>query len=190
VDQCLSECWTYAEQEVLFALPIMPAFQELCEVYGEDGAAATSEGFVFEDELDLPVNGKAYTEDELLALERFAIVGSVTDHPFSLGHRGASIDPSGSIFIHLERLIAESALNTAAKRQTERRWSKKLYARILCELLNYFDHLQAEAGGGRLVITSGELVDCLAENKSEYIPTDAGVWHKGTIVLEWGHNEE
>lgn len=103
-----SNCWTAAEAKIASAVAASAAFQALTGTTDATAAAA----YVFGEQLDEPLDGVAFTKDELANQRHYAQVYHAEDRPYGITRTTSQrLIPYGTAHVYVERLVTEQERN-------------------------------------------------------------------------------
>lgn len=170
-----SNCWTRNELKIATAVANSAAFQSL--VRAEDATEAARR--VFGEQLDQPLNGDAYTKDELANLFAYAQVYHGIDSPYGVFLSNTNTYwPFGSTIIFIERLVTDAERNGSDVPSSVERLFKNRIGDLIDEVCAY---LRQE--GGPLVRTF-EVSDGPGFNPKDRWDS-AGCWQGVELTLGW-----
>lgn len=180
--EAATNCWTSAESLVGAALAELERFQE----FVREADAAAAAGKIFVDEKGQPLDGEAYSPDELETLAAYALVSSTGQQPYKLKRAGVTGDllaASGRLQLFFEELVHDDEQENAetTKRQTDRRL-KNLVGDILADLVDYCD-----IHGGPW-IREIEVSDGPLHTAEDARPT-VGHWQGCEVIVVWGRED-
>lgn len=171
-----SNCWTTAEAKFAEAVANATAFQSLTETDNATDAAA----FVFGEQLDEPLNGVAYTQDELAELRHYAQVYHAFENPFGIARVQSNIWlPFGSAVLYVERLVRAAELGEDDVPQAVERLFKNRMGDLPSQIVDYL-----ETNGGphirSITVTEGPGYNDQSRWGSQ------GMWQGCAFQIDWG----
>jgi hypothetical protein len=171
-----SNCWTKAEAKIATAVANSTAFQSL--VNAEDSTEAAAK--VFGEQVDEPLNGNAYTKDELDNLLCYAQVYHAIDTPYGVLRTNTNTAwPFGSVIIFIERLVTDEERNGADVPSAVERKFKNRIGDLIDEVIDWLDDNEGPH------IRSIEVTDGPGFNQQDRWKTK-GMWQGVELTATWG----
>lgn len=173
-----SNCWTIAEARIADAVARSAAFQSLTETSDATAAAA----YVFGEKVGEPVDGHAFTKDELAQLKHYAQVYSAHDHPYGVSYGANRPTPYGSAVVYVERLVTEAEQHSGEQPDDSERLFKNRIGDLMDEIHAWLGGAAAEDG---LYIRRIHVTDGPGLNPSDRWKSQ-GMWQGCELTVDWG----
>lgn len=171
-----TNCWTTAESRLATAVANSAAFQSI--VGAEDATEAAHR--VFGEQVDQPLNGDAYTKDELAQLFAYAQVYHGIDAPYGVFLSNTNTYwPFGSTIIFIERLVTDAERNGSDIPSSVERLFKNRIGDLIDEVCAW-----TRQEGGPLIRTF-EVTDGPGFNAHDRW-NSSGMWQGVELTVGWG----
>lgn len=171
-----SNCWTKDEAKIAESVANSAAFQSLLGLDDEIEAARK----VFGEQLDQPLNGDAYTKDELANLKGYAQVYHSDEAPYGIFLANTNTFWSyGSTIVFIERLVTKEDLNGSDVPSSVER----LFKNRIGDLMEQICSWNVRNGGPR--IRSIDVTDGPGFNPRDRWESK-GCWQGVELTVAWG----
>lgn len=169
-----TNCWTATERNYAEAVANSVAFQAMVGA----STAAQARAFIYHDELDHPLDGSAYTPDELAERRHYAMV-----YCEGYGKRrqaSSRFEPRGECTLYLARLVPSLSLNSDIPTELWRQW-KNIIGDIVQQTVDY---AEAHINGGPYTMAY-DVTDGPGFNHRDKWASQ-GAWQGVEFTLTWG----